>query len=146
MWINGAIPNSNGKSALLEEILSRMNVCEIDCWEIGFHGQEQLLRNLKNIWLTMINSHYIGYQQEFTFLIIHICVQQTFIEFPRPAMPSTDTGEQSPCPQGARDLTLCRTHLEQSGGTHNPAGPRWLPEAGYHREGGEFPSTPVEFL
>ena len=39
----------------------------------------------------MINIDYIGYQQEFTLLIIRICVQQTCTEFPRPATQSPDT-------------------------------------------------------
>lgn len=31
----------------------------------------------------MINIHHLGQQQEFTFLVIHIWVQRTFMEFPR---------------------------------------------------------------
>ena len=39
----------------------------------------------KNNWLTMTNNNYIGYQQEFTFLTIHTCIQQSSMEFLRPA-------------------------------------------------------------
>ena len=69
-----------------------------------------MIRNLKKSWLTMTNNNYIGYQQEFTFLTIHICVQQTSMEFLRPATESTGSRGPSPSSQRARGLTLCRTH------------------------------------
>lgn len=34
---------------------------------------------IKTLGLTVINIHHIGQEQEFTFLIIHMCVQQTVI-------------------------------------------------------------------
>ena len=37
----------------------------------------------------MANNNYIGYQQEFTFLTINTDVQQTSMEFLRPATQST---------------------------------------------------------
>ena len=55
----------------------------------------------------MITIHYIGQQVEFTFLIMHVRIKQAFIEFPGPAMLSTDTEEQIHFLPEAHGLTLC---------------------------------------
>lgn len=60
----------------------------------------------------MANNNYIGYQQKFTFLTIHTDVQQTSMEFLRPATQSTGLRGPSLSSQWAHGLTLCRTHWE----------------------------------
>lgn len=69
--------------------------------------------------LTVINICCI----EFTFLIIHMYVQQTFMESPRPAVHGTDTGEQRPCLPGAPGLPSCSTRSACRGGAADAAGP-----------------------
>lgn len=75
----------------------------------------------------MINNHCMDHRQEFTFLIIYICVQQIFIQFPRPAMQSADPGGQSPC-HVLKEVSVCAEHTGSTEVEHlTQRGPKIFP-------------------